>query len=243
MKAIILAAGKGKRLLSEQHDMPKVMREALGKPLLRYVVENLSFIEKKEDIVIVAGYKKEKVFEAFADGYAFAVQDEQKGTGHAVNCAKDLFVDYDGPVLVCYGDMPMFKKSTYENLVKVHEEAGNDCTILTGVTDRKLAYGRIVRDEKGDFVGVVGDRDCTPEQKLINELNVGIYVFDSKKLFPCLGELKSNNAQGEYYLTDVPSIMMSKGYKIGTYSTHDGNEILGVNTPEELEMCESLLSK
>ena len=148
MKAIILAAGKGKRLLSEQHDMPKVMREALGKPLLRYVVENLSFIEKKEDIVIVAGYKKEKVFEAFADGYAFAVQDEQKGTGHAVNCAKDLFVDYDGPVLVCYGDMPMFKKSTYENLVKVHEEAGNDCTILTGVTDRKLAYGRIVRDER-----------------------------------------------------------------------------------------------
>ncbi|MBR6790212.1 MAG: NTP transferase domain-containing protein, partial [Oscillospiraceae bacterium] len=216
MKAIILAAGKGKRLLSEQHDMPKVMREALGKPLLRYVVENLSFIEKKEDIVIVAGYKKEKVFEAFADGYAFAVQDEQKGTGHAVNCAKDLFVDYDGPVLVCYGDMPMFKKSTYENLVKVHEEAGNDCTILTGVTDRKLAYGRIVRDENGAFVGVVEDRDCTPEQKLINELNVGIYVFDSKKLFPCLGELKSNNAQGEYYLTDVPSIMMSKGYKIGT---------------------------
>ncbi|MBR6789466.1 MAG: UDP-N-acetylglucosamine diphosphorylase, partial [Oscillospiraceae bacterium] len=148
---------------------------------------------------------------------------------------------YDGPVLVCYGDMPMFKKSTYENLVKVHEESGNDCTILTGVTDRKLAYGRIVRDENGNFVGVVEDRDCTPEQKLINELNVGIYVFDSKKLFPCLSELKSNNAQGEYYLTDVPSIMMSKGYKIGTYSTHDGNEILGVNTPEELELCESLL--
>ena len=240
MKAIILAAGKGKRLLSEKFNAPKVLREANGKPLLRYVVENLSFIDKK-DIIIVAGYKKEMVFDAFQDGFTFAVQDEQLGTGHAVNCAKDAIGDYDGPVLVCYGDMPMFKKSTYENLIKLHNESGNDCTILTGITDRKLAYGRIVRDENGTFVGVVEDKDCTPEQKAINELNVGIYVFDAKKLFPCLTELKSNNAQGEYYLTDVPSIMISKGYKIGNYSTHDGNEILGVNTPEELALCESIL--
>lgn len=207
MKAIILAAGKGKRLLSEKFNAPKVLREANGKPLLRYVVENLSFIDKK-DIIIVAGYKKEMVFDAFQDGFTFAVQDEQLGTGHAVNCAKDAIGDYDGPVLVCYGDMPMFKKSTYENLIKLHNESGNDCTILTGITDRKLAYGRIVRDENGTFVGVVEDKDCTPEQKAINELNVGIYVFDAKKLFPCLTELKSNNAQGEYYLTDVPSIMI-----------------------------------
>ena len=241
MKAIILAAGKGKRLHSEQFSAPKVLREANGKPLLRYVVNNLSFIPDKKDIVIVAGYKKEMVFDAFQDGYTFAVQEEQLGTGHAVNCAREALKDYDGPVLVCYGDMPMFKKETYENLVKVHEEAGNDCTILTGVSNRGLAYGRIIRDENGDFKCVVEDKDCTPEQKKINELNVGIYVFDSKKLFSCLGELKNSNAQGEYYLTDVPAIMMSKGYKIGTYTTHDDTEILGVNTPEELALCESLL--
>lgn len=241
MKAIILAAGKGKRLHSEQFSAPKVLREANGKPLLRYVVNNLSFIPDKKDIVIVAGYKKEMVFDAFQDGYTFAVQDEQLGTGHAVNCAREALKDYDGPVLVCYGDMPMFKKETYENLVKVHEEAGNDCTILTGVSNRGLAYGRIIRDENGSFKCVVEDKDCTPEQKKINELNVGIYVFDSKKLFSCLGELKNSNAQGEYYLTDVPAIMMSKGYKIGTYTTHDDTEILGVNTPEELALCESLL--
>lgn len=241
MKAIILAAGKGKRLLSEKFNAPKVLREANGKPLLRYVVENLSFIPENKDIVIVAGYKKEMVFEAFQEGYTFAVQDEQLGTGHAVNCAHDALKDYDGPVLVCYGDMPLFKKETYENLVKLHREKGNDCTILTGVSNKGLAYGRIVRDEKGDFVGVVEDKDCTPEQKKINELNVGIYVFESKKMFDCLKELKSNNAQGEYYLTDVPSIMMGKGYKIGTYTTHDDTEILGVNTPEELAMCEGLL--
>ena len=241
MKAVILAAGKGKRLHSEQFSAPKVLREANGKPLLRYVVNNLSFIPDKKDIIIVAGYKKEMVFNAFNEGYTFAVQDEQLGTGHAVNCAREALKDYDGPVLVCYGDMPLFKKETSENLVKVHEEAGNDCTILTGVSDRGLAYGRIIRDENGSFKGVVEDRDCTPEQKKINELNVGIYVFDSKKLFSCLGELKNSNAQGEYYLTDVPTIMMSKGYKIGTYTTHDDTEILGVNTPEELALCESLL--
>ena len=241
MKAVILAAGKGKRLHSEQFSAPKVLREANGKPLLRYVVNNLSFIPDKKDIIIVAGYKKEMVFNAFNEGYTFAVQDEQLGTGHAVNCAREALKDYDGPVLVCYGDMPLFKKETYENLVKIHEEAGNDCTILTGVSDRGLAYGRIIRDENGSFKGVVEDRDCTPEQKKINELNVGIYVFDSKKLFSCLGELKTSNAQGEYYLTDVPTIMMSKGYKIGTYTTHDDTEILGVNTPEELALCESLL--
>ena len=241
MKAVILAAGKGKRLHSEQFSAPKVLREANGKPLLRYVVNNLSFIPNKKDIVIVAGYKKEMVFDAFQDGYTFAVQEEQLGTGHAVNCAREALKDYDGPVLVCYGDMPMFKKETYENLVKVHEETGSDCTILTGVSDRGLAYGRIIRGADGAFTGVVEDKDCTPEQKKINELNVGIYVFDSKKLFSCLGELKNSNAQGEYYLTDVPAIMMGKGYKINTYTTHDDTEILGVNTPEDLALCESLL--
>ena len=241
MKAIILAAGKGKRLHSEQFSAPKVLREANGKPLLRYVVNNLSFIPDKKDIVIVAGYKKEMVFDAFQDGYTFAVQDEQLGTGHAVNCAREALKDYDGPVLVCYGDMPMFKKETYENLVKVHEEAGNDCTILTGVSNRGLAYGRIIRDENGDFKCVVEDKDCTPEQKKINELNVGIYVFDSKKLFSCLGELKNSNAQGEYYLTDVPALLKAQGLRVGLCDTCAPDEMLGVNTVEQLRQVEQLL--
>ena len=240
MKAIVLAAGKGKRLNSEKAHLPKVMREAAGRTLLSYVLENISFIPH-EDTVIVVGYMADTVKAAFPGDYKFVMQTEQLGTGHAVNCAREALKDYDGPVLVCYGDMPMFKKETYENLVKVHKEAGNDCTILTGVSNRGLAYGRIIRDENSNFQCVVEDKDCNPEQKKINELNVGIYVFDSKKLFSCLGELKNSNAQGEYYLTDVPAIMMSKGYKIGTYTTHDDTEILGVNTPEELALCESLL--
>jgi len=241
MKAIILAAGKGKRLHSESFTLPKVMREINGKPLLGYVVDSLSFIDKK-DTVIVVGYKREKVIEKFP-GYRFAVQEEQLGTGHAVNCAKELLADYDGPVLVCYGDMPLFTTETYKNAFAVHEKSHADCTVITGVTDIPLAYGRVIRDGDGRFLTVVEERDCTPEQKLIRELNVGVYVFDSKKLFASLGSLKNNNAQGEYYLTDAPELIRSNGGKIETYTINDGVQLLGVNTPEDLERCEKLLSE
>ena len=239
MKAIILAAGKGKRLHSEQFSLPKVLRQANGRPLLGYVTDSLDFIDKK-DTIIVVGYKREQVIEQFP-GYTFAVQDEQLGTGHAVNMARDILEGYRGPVLVCYGDMPLFTPDTYKNALLTHESTEADCTIITGVTDEKLAYGRIIRDENGKFVTVVEDRDCTPEQKLIKELNIGIYVFNSEKLFEALGNLRNNNAQGEYYLTDAPELIRKNGGKIETYTIHDGEQLLGVNTPEELEKCEAIL--
>ena len=239
MKAIILAAGKGKRLHSEQFTLPKVMREANGRPLLGYVTDSLSFIDKK-DTVIVVGYKRDKVMEKFP-GYLFAFQEEQLGTGHAVNSARELLRDYDGPVLVCYGDMPLFTAETYKNAFARHTETGADCTVITGVTDIPLAYGRIIRDEDGKFVTVVEDRDCTPEQKLIRELNVGVYVFDSKKLFEALGSLRNNNAQSEYYLTDVPEILRNKGQRVAVYTAALNEQIIGVNTPEQLAMTERFL--
>ena len=241
MKAIILAAGKGKRLHSEQFSLPKVMREANGRPLLGYVTETLSFIDKK-DTIIVVGYKREKVMESFP-GYTFAVQEEQLGTGHAVNMAKEALADYDGPVLVCYGDMPLFTAETYKNAFDVQNSTGADCTVITGVTDMPLPYGRIIRDANGKFADVVEDKDCTPEQKLIRELNIGVYVFDSKKLFAALANLRNNNAQGEYYLTDVPKLMLADGAKIETYTINDGTQLLGVNTPEDLALCEKLLAQ
>ncbi|MBQ9939911.1 MAG: NTP transferase domain-containing protein [Oscillospiraceae bacterium] len=241
MKAIILAAGKGKRLHSEQFSLPKVLRQANGRPLLGYVTDSISFIDKK-DTIIVVGYKREQVIEQFP-GYTFAVQDEQLGIGHAVNMARDILEGYRGPVLVCYGDMPLFTPDTYKNALLTHESAGADCTIITGITDDKLAYGRIIRDEEGKFVTVVEDRDCTPEQKLIKELNIGIYVFNSEKLFEALGNLRNNNAQGEYYLTDAPELIRKNGGKIETYTINDGKQLLGVNTPEELEKCEAILKE
>lgn len=240
MRAIVLAAGKGKRLLSEQHDMPKVLRIANDKPLLGYVTDNLSFL-KKEDITVVVGYKRELVKEYLGDEYNYAVQSEQLGTGHAVNMARELFLNYDGPVLVCYGDMPLLKRSTFEKLLETHKTEDNDCTVLTGVSNKDYAYGRVIRDEDGNFVTVVEERDCNEEQLKINELNVGVYVFDSKKLFSVLGSLKNNNNQGEYYLTDAPELLRELGAKIGTYTINDDDEILGVNTVEDLQHCENIL--
>ena len=239
VKALVLAAGKGTRLQTEGIDLPKVMRLADGKPLLHYVLSALDFLPP-EDVILVVGWKKEAVLEAYPQ-YPHAVQAEQHGTGHAVQCAAHLLEGFDGHVIICCGDAPLMKKETFQALADTHLREGNACTLLSAVLPEGGNYGRILREADGSFRAIVEDKDCTPEQKKINELNVGIYVFDSKKLFACLKELKNSNAQGEYYLTDVPAIMMSKGYQIGTYTTRDDTEILGVNTPEDLALCEAVL--
>ena len=239
MKAIVLAAGKGKRLQSEAFNLPKVLRQAKNKPLLEYVLENVNFIAQA-DTVIVAGYKREMVMEAVKGDYQFAVQDEQLGTGHAVACAKDFFVDYDGDVLVLYGDMPMIRRETYRALIKAHQDAGADCTILTSESNSGLPYGRIIRKD-GEVSDIVEQKDCTPEQLKVKELNVGVYVFRSKLLFEKLKLLKNDNAQGEYYLTDVPKLLIADRKKVIAHKIGDSCEIYGVNTVEDLEFCEAHL--
>src|SRR5699024_7908364 len=148
--AVILAAGKGTRLQTEGCDLPKVMREALGKPLLQYVLDALDFIPR-ENITLVVGYKKEKVLQAFPD-LRYAVQQEQLGTGHAVLYARDSFAQFDGGVLVCCGDMPLIRRETYMALAEAHFRQGNDCTILSGTSSLPLPYGRIVRTPSGGFL-------------------------------------------------------------------------------------------
>jgi UDP-N-acetylglucosamine diphosphorylase/glucosamine-1-phosphate N-acetyltransferase len=241
LKAVVLAAGKGTRLKTEGCDLPKVMREAVGRPLLSYVLEAISFIDKA-DTVIVAGYKKEDVMSAFR-GYPYAVQAEQLGTGHAVMAAEKLLKGFDGSVLVCYGDMPLLRRETYESLVQTHLEEANDCTILSSSSDDALPYGRIVRDENGRFKRIVEDRDCTEEEKAIRELNTGLYVFDGPKLLAALSGLKNNNAQGEYYLTDVPEILLAEGARIGICNRTLGDEIIGVNTLEQLRQVEDVIKR
>lgn len=241
MKAVVLAAGKGTRLRTEGIDLPKVMRQAYGEPLLGHVLHAIDFLAP-EDVVLVGGYQREKVFEAFPS-YPSAVQEPQMGTGHAVQCAQDALKDFAGSVLICYGDMPLMRRETYESLVKTHQEGGNQCTLLSVISDEVLPYGRIVRDEKGDFARIVEDKDCTPEEKAIRELNVGVYVFESAALWQALGQLKPNNAQGEYYLTDAPAYILAQGGKVGACPTCTAEEMLGVNTVEQLAEVEEILKK
>jgi len=239
IKSVVLAAGKGTRLHSDEIDAPKVMREACGKPLLWYVLDSLSFIDK-EDIILVVGYKKESVISRFGE-YPYAVQEEQLGTGHAVAAASDELEGFDGALLVCYGDMPAIQQEVYENLLKTHFDEGNNCTLLTGESTLDMAFGRIVRDGNGDFKHVVEEKDCTPEQLEIKELNTGVYVFDTPMLLSALKELRNDNSQGEYYITDVPAIMREHGAKIGIYNRNLGDDIIGVNTVEQLELVEKIL--
>ena len=239
IKAVVLAAGKGTRMMTETNTMPKVLRLACGKPLLYYVLKTLQFVPK-EDTILVVGYRREDVIAAFPD-YPHAVQDPQLGTGHAVRCAKAELEGFDGTVLVCYGDMPLLKEEVYRGLLAEHERTGSVCTLLSGTTEETLPYGRVLKDENGEFLQVVEDRDCTPEQKAIRELNVGIYAFDCKELLACLDLLRNNNAQQEYYLTDVPALMKQRGGKVSVYAAELNEQILGVNTPEQLAIAEKYL--
>ena len=241
IKAVVLAAGKGTRMMTETNTMPKVLRLACGKPLLYYVLKTLQFVPK-EDTILVVGYRREDVIAAFPD-YPHAVQDPQLGTGHAVRCAKAELEGFDGTVLVCYGDMPLLKEEVYRGLLAEHERTGSVCTLLSGTTEEKLPYGRVLKDENGEFLQVVEDRDCTPEQKAIRELNVGIYAFDCKELLACLDLLRNNNAQQEYYLTDVPALMKQRGGKVSVYTAELNEQILGVNTPEQLAIAERYLKE
>lgn len=236
IKAVVLAAGKGTRLQTEGVTLPKVMRQAAGRPLLGYVLDALSFLPR-ENIILVVGYHREDVERAYPD-YPAAVQAEQLGTGHAVQCAAPLLEGFTGHVLVCCGDMPLMKRSTYEALCRAHEESGCVCTILSGRSEEKLPYGRVIRAEDGSFARIVEDRDCTPEEKAVKELNAGVYLFRANDLFKALGYLRCDNAQGEYYLTDVPAWLLEHGGKVGVCDACTPEEMLGVNTPAQLELVE-----
>jgi UDP-N-acetylglucosamine diphosphorylase/glucosamine-1-phosphate N-acetyltransferase len=241
IRAVVLAAGKGKRLGSEKTGIAKVMRRAAGRPLLAYVLEALDFIEP-EKTVIVVGYKREQIIEAFP-GYRFAAQEEQLGTGHALACARGEIVSPEADVLVCCGDMPMLRRETYAALAEEHAKKENACTVLTGVYDEKMAFGRIIRGADGEFERIVEQKDCTPEQDLVREYNSGVYVFKAGPMLDALGKLRNENAQGEYYLTDLPELIKKAGLRVGALAMPLGDQLLGVNNEEDLAKVEALLSR
>ena len=239
VKALVLAAGKGTRLQTEGINLPKVMRLADGKPLLHYVLAALDFLPQ-EDVILVVGYQREAVLEVYPQ-YPHAVQAEQHGTGHAVQCAAHLLQGFDGHVLICCGDTPLVQKSTFESLMQLHLKEGNACTMLSAILDEGGNYGRVLREEDGAFKCIVEARDCTPEQAAVREVNVGTYLFRVPELLAALDQLTDNNAQGELYLTDCPAIIKAAGHRVGVCDTCSEREMLGVNTVEQLQEVEDIL--
>lgn len=242
VRAIIPAAGKGTRLHSENFDAPKVMRECAGSPLLETVLKSVSFIDKN-DTYIVVGYKKEQVMDYFGDEYHYVVQEPQMGTGHAVMVCADEFADYDGTVLVTFGDMPLYREKDFRALFDQLEKEDDDCVVMIAENPELVYWSRIIRDEEGRFLAIVEAQDLAEDQKKFVELTCGVFAFKSKSLFKILPMMSTENAQHEYYLTEVPELMVKNGMKVGTYKIADGDDLRGVNTPEDLVRCEQELLK
>ncbi len=237
MMAIVMAAGKGTRMKSKNS---KLVQKIYGKEIVKRAVENAQKAGV-HNIVAVVGYMKEQVMGVLGDTVKYAVQEEMLGTGHAVMQAAKYLEGKKGKVLVLNGDVPILRPETLNKLLNKSIENKECATLLTAIYDNPTGYGRIVRDEGGNIQAIVEEKDTTDEQKEIKEINAGIYCFDIESLLEALKEIKPNNAQGEYYLTDVIKIMNSKGLKTGAVIVEDNTEILGVNDRVQLELLTKVL--
>lgn len=236
-KAVILGAGKGSRMKSA---LPKVLHCVGGRPMILHAIDRAHAAGIGE-VVIVVGYGKEKVMQVLAgEGTSFAIQDDQRGTGHAVICAREYLDGFEGNVVVLYGDMPLLSERTISRLVQRRDEQDLAAVALTIELENPPDFGRMIRDEAGEVVRIVEMKDCTTAQLAIREVNVGAYCFDCRALLEALGELSDENAQGEYYLTDVIGIMAEKGQLTGTVVTPNLEEALGVNDPLALSFADKL---
>jgi len=226
MKVLILAAGLGKRMKSKY---PKVVHKILGKPMINWVVD---LAKDFGEVGVVIGYKAEIVRNYLPNDVKIYLQEPQLGTGHAVMCAKD-FISPDQDLLILYGDVPLLKRETIENLKTIHEVNGYNATVLTFMPEDLTGYGRIIK--QGAKVRIVEDRDTNKEQKKIREANSGIYVFSGKFLLESLGKINNDNAQKEYYLTDVVAL----SERSGTMLVEDPIEVTGVNDRIQLAQLET----
>jgi bifunctional UDP-N-acetylglucosamine pyrophosphorylase/glucosamine-1-phosphate N-acetyltransferase len=216
-------------------DMPKVLHEVCGRPMLAYVIDACR-AAGVEQIVCVVGYKKEDVIAAFKDepGISWVEQREQKGTGHAVQVCREALEGFDGHLLVIAGDMPLVRAETLNLLLTTHERETAAVTLGTGILEEPTGYGRILRDEYGNLQGIVEETDCTPEQRKIKEINPSYYCFDKKLLFSALEEVKPDNVKGEYYLTDALKILAQRGLRVLAIRAVAPEEAIGVNSREQL---------
>ncbi|WP_027092137.1 bifunctional UDP-N-acetylglucosamine diphosphorylase/glucosamine-1-phosphate N-acetyltransferase GlmU [Cohnella thermotolerans] len=237
--AIVLAAGQGKRMKSKLY---KVLHPVCGKPMVSHVLDAVKKASCERAVVIV-GHGAEAVQAHLGDAAEYALQAEQLGTGHAVLQAKEQLGEVDGVAVVVCGDTPLVSAETLEALIALHEREGAAATIMTAELESPTGYGRLVRGANGEVLRIVEQKDCTAEEAAIREINTGTYCFDNRKLFAALAQVTNENAQGEYYLTDVIGILQRQGERISAYKTADPAEAIGVNDRVALAEAERLMRR
>jgi len=243
LNVLIMAAGLGTRMKSNR---AKVLHELGGSPLIAHVARTAQAL-KPQAIIVVVGHQAEEVKRATVDAVGelagFVVQEQQLGTGHAAECARNVLENSDSLVLVLYGDVPMIKIETLKKLIEHHNNAGAACTILSVRLENPTGYGRIIRDESGAFQEIVEQRDATDEQRQVKEINSGIYCFESSDLYNALRSVEPANDQGEYYITDVPAIILANGGTVSVFLHTDSRELSGINSRAELAEFENLIRR
>ncbi|WP_318767192.1 bifunctional UDP-N-acetylglucosamine diphosphorylase/glucosamine-1-phosphate N-acetyltransferase GlmU [Lactiplantibacillus carotarum] len=237
--AIIMAAGKGTRMKSK---LVKVLHQVCGKSMVDHVLTQVEATHM-DRIVTIVGHGAQDVERALGDRTKYAEQTEQLGTGHAVLQAESLLKDAEGMTLIVSGDTPLFRAETFEELFEYHQAKGASGTILTSEAPDPQGYGRVVRNHLGIVEKIVEQKDASKEEREIHEINTGVYCFDNQKLFAALHEVTNDNAQGEYYLTDVIQIMKDQGDVVAAYRMADFDESMGVNTRSALAQATKVMQK
>jgi bifunctional UDP-N-acetylglucosamine pyrophosphorylase/glucosamine-1-phosphate N-acetyltransferase/UDP-N-acetylglucosamine pyrophosphorylase len=238
--AVVMAAGQGTRM---QSDLPKVLVPVLGRPMIHYVLDALEAAGIDETVVVV-GYRADDVKAELAGRkrVCFALQAERLGTGHAVMMARQELAKASGPAVVVAGDSPMILPQSLKALLAEYEQTKPACILGTAHKQDPTGLGRIVRDAAGNFAGIVEEKDATPAQRKITEVNLSCYVFDRAQLLAALEQLRADNAQKEYYLTDCPGLLQTSGKRVVALPILQPRESLSINTLDELRVVEAALT-
>ena len=236
---VILAAGKGKRM--NNPNLAKVMTTLDGKPLIGHVL-NEAIKLSPEKIIIVVGHQKDSAIEYIQtlgfDNISIVEQKEQLGTGHAVNQAKPELLNFNGNILILAGDVPLMSSKTLMNFIENHNKNKSDVSVLSTYATNSFGYGRIIRNENGDFLKIVEEKDASDIERKVNEINSGIFLLKSELLFDSLKAVSNRNAQGEYYLTDIIEILNRNNNRVNAFAGAEIDELQGVNSPEDLKKVE-----
>ena len=237
--AVVMAAGKGTRMKSE---LPKVLLPVCGRPMIDYVLDALA-AAGIDRMIVVVGYRADLVRQALSrrPNVDFALQAEQRGTGHAVMCAREYLVGHDGPAVVVAGDSPMMQSDSIRKLLAEFDGVPPACLLGTATKQDPSGLGRVVRDKNGKFLGIVEEKDATSEQKRLQEVNLSCYVFNGPDLLDALDKIRADNAQGEYYVTDCPGVLLAAGKDVRALNVLQPVEALSINNMEELAVVEAAM--